>query len=83
MGKKGPKPVKVKRSKPHRRRATWVKGYFRRRTKKAFRNKPYTRNKRRTNEDIALKGTRKEQKRRNVKRYHFNKPKPMAQTKLS
>lgn len=62
MIKKGPKKVQVKGSKPHRRSATWVRGYWRRRTKKAFRNKTYPRNKRRTPKEIKTRGTRKQER---------------------
>lgn len=79
--KKGPKKVKVKASKAHRRRGTWVKGYWRNRSK-PHRNKTYSRNRRRTKKEIALKGTRKEQRKRNVSKYHYNKPKPTRQARL-
>lgn len=62
--KKGrPNKVEVKTSKAHRRTAHWVKGYWMRRTKKAYRNKTHWRNKARTPAEIKTKGTRKQERR--------------------
>jgi len=81
--KKGsPIKVRVKASKPHRRKATWIKGHWRKRSS-PHRNKAHTRNTRRTKSEIAVKKTRKEQKRRNIKKYHYNTPKKTQQAKLA
>jgi len=62
MAKKGPKKVTIKGSKPFKRKAHWVKGYWMRSTRKAKGNKSYPRNKRRTPEQIKKKGTRKQER---------------------
>lgn len=62
LAKKNKSKVKVKGSKPHRRTAHWVRGYWMRRTNKAYRNKPYNRNKARSPEEIKKKGTRKQER---------------------
>ena len=60
--KKGrPQKIGVKQSEPHRQRGGWVTGYWRRRTRKAHRNKTYKRNQRRSKEELAKKGTRKDE----------------------
>lgn len=64
MAKKGPKKINVKGSKPFRRKAHWVKGYWMRSTRKAKRNKLYKRNKTRTPAEIKKKGTRKQERKR-------------------
>jgi len=79
--------VKVKGSKPHRRKGTWIRGHWRNRTKKAFRNKPHERNPRRTQAEIEKKGTRK-QERKKGKQKQTNKKKAQGsiktkQTKLA
>ena len=71
--KKGPKKIEVKGSKPHRRKGGWVKGYFRDRNKKAHRNKPHKRNKRRNKETISKKGTRKQERKRDSAGYQMKK----------
>lgn len=66
--KKGrPPKVDVKGSKPHRRRAHWVSGHWKGRTKKAHRNDPHKRNQRRTQKEIAKKGTRKQERKKKHK----------------
>lgn len=59
--KKGRSKVKVKTSKAFRRRATWVKGFWRKPTK-PFRIGTHKRNPRRTKQQIAQKGTRKQER---------------------
>lgn len=79
--KKGqPVKVKVKGSKPHRRKGTWIRGHWRNRTKKAFRNKPHKRNPRRTKAEIEKKGTRKQEKKKG-KLKQTNKKKAQGPTK--
>lgn len=80
--KKGrPKKVSVKGSKPHRQRGGWVKGYFRDRRKKANRNKPHKRNKRRNKETISKKGTRKQERRKTSAGYQIKQLKKMNRPK--
>lgn len=72
--------VKVKGSKPHRRKGTWIRAHWRNRTKKAFRNQPHKRNPRRTKAEIKKKGTRK-QERKKGKPKEINKKKIKSPTK--
>lgn len=77
------KTVSVGGSSVKERRATWVRGFFRRRTKKAFRIQKHTRNPRRSERKIAQIGTRKEERRRNIKKRHPIKVKKTKQTKIN
>lgn len=85
--KKKGQPIKVKGSKPHRRKGTWIRGHWRNRTKKAFRNKPHKRNPRRTKAEIEKKGTRKQERKKGEKKQTNKKktqgPIKTKQTKLT
>ena len=61
--KSGTKKIDVSSSKRHRRKTTWVKGYWRKWTRPITISK-HKRNPRRTKQEIARLGTRKQERER-------------------
>lgn len=60
--KKGSTKVSVSLSEPHRRQATKVRGFWRRKTKKEYKIREHKRVKARTPAEIAKSGTRNQER---------------------